>query len=293
MNREREAAGEETFANPRNTAAGTMKTLDTKVVSKRGLDIFLYSVAHVRGTRLTGQWQALETPALLGPAHQHDLAPVPRPGRGAGLHRGVAGQARLARIRHRRRGGEGRLVRLAAGARLHVEVPALGHRVQVRGAPGPTVVREIGSTSAARASSRRWPPGAGRRWRAPRSRRASLFNEEEVARKDVRKGDTVLIEKGGDVIPKVVQVVVEGKRPPDTEPWKPPDGLPGLRHGGREGGGRGRSPLPERLLPGAGRGAAQHFARRHGHGHRGAGRGHRPRAAREGPGARTWPTSTA
>src|SRR5712691_7385430 len=43
MNREREAAGEEIFANPRNTAAGTMKTLDTKVVSKRGLDIFLYS----------------------------------------------------------------------------------------------------------------------------------------------------------------------------------------------------------------------------------------------------------
>ena len=70
MNREREAAGEETFANPRNTAAGTMKTLDTKVVSKRGLDIFLYSVAHVRGTRLTGQWQALEQPSLLGPAHE-------------------------------------------------------------------------------------------------------------------------------------------------------------------------------------------------------------------------------
>ena len=51
MNREREAAGEETFANPRNAAAGTMKTLDTKVVAKRGLDIFLYSVAHVRGRR--------------------------------------------------------------------------------------------------------------------------------------------------------------------------------------------------------------------------------------------------
>src|SRR5204862_8147231 len=55
--------------------------------------------------------------------------------------------------------------------------------------------------------------------------RASLFNEEEVARKDVRKGDTVLIEKGGDVIPKVVSVV-EARRPPDTAPWTPPTECP-------------------------------------------------------------------
>src|SRR6266540_2271982 len=51
--------------------------------------------------------------------------------------------------------------------------------------------------------------------------RATLHNEEEVARKDVRVGDTVLIEKGGDVIPKVVRVVEE-KRPAGTSPWEPP-----------------------------------------------------------------------
>ena len=68
-------------------------------------------------------------------------------------------------------------------------------------------------------------PGAGRRWPARPSGRASLFNEEEVARKDVRVGDTVLIEKGGDVIPKVVQVV-DDKRPPDTQPWSPPTECP-------------------------------------------------------------------
>ena len=51
--------------------------------------------------------------------------------------------------------------------------------------------------------------------------RATLHNEEEVARKDVREGDTVVIEKGGDVIPKVVRVIEE-KRPPGTHPWKPP-----------------------------------------------------------------------
>src|SRR6266568_803334 len=60
---------------------------------------------------------------------------------------------------------------------------------------------------------------------ASRISRATLHNEEEVARKDVRVGDTVLIEKGGDVIPKVVRVVEE-KRPAGTSPWTPPDVCP-------------------------------------------------------------------
>ena len=51
INREREEAEEEPFANPRNAAAGTMKSLDARVVAKRGLDIFLYAIAHVKGAR--------------------------------------------------------------------------------------------------------------------------------------------------------------------------------------------------------------------------------------------------
>ena len=49
INREREEAEEEPFANPRNAAAGTMKSLDARVVAKRGLDVFLYAIAHVEG----------------------------------------------------------------------------------------------------------------------------------------------------------------------------------------------------------------------------------------------------
>ena len=54
---------------------------------------------------------------------------------------------------------------------------------------------------------------------------ATLHNEEDLARKDVREGDTVLIERGGDVIPKVVQVVLD-KRPPGTKAWAPPETCP-------------------------------------------------------------------
>jgi DNA ligase (NAD+) len=55
--------------------------------------------------------------------------------------------------------------------------------------------------------------------------RATLHNEEEVARRDVRVGDTVLIERGGDVIPKVVRAV-ESKRPAGARPWTPPEACP-------------------------------------------------------------------
>ncbi len=54
INREREEAEEEPFANPRNAAAGTMKSLDARVVAKRGLDVFLYAIAHVEGAAPRG-----------------------------------------------------------------------------------------------------------------------------------------------------------------------------------------------------------------------------------------------
>ena len=55
--------------------------------------------------------------------------------------------------------------------------------------------------------------------------RATLHNEDEVARKDVRVGDTVLIQRAGDVIPEVVKVIMEN-RPPDAEPFKMPSNCP-------------------------------------------------------------------
>jgi len=225
MNREREAAGEETFANPRNAAAGSMKTLDTQVVKKRGLDIFLYSVAHVKGVRLTGQWQTLEQLRQWG-LRTNDTSRACH-----GLDEVLAF---IADWRDKRDALEydidGVVVKVDSFA-LQQELGftskfprwAIAFKYPARQAS--TVVLDIevnvGRTGKLTPVAVLEPtPLAG-----TTVARASLFNEEEVARKDVRKGDTVLIEKGGDVIPKVVSVV-EGKRPPGTEPWKPPTECP-------------------------------------------------------------------
>jgi DNA ligase (NAD+) len=225
MNREREAEGEETFANPRNAAAGSMKTLDTQVVKKRGLDIFLYAVAHVKGARLTGQWQTLEQLRKWG-LRTNDTSRACH-----GLQEVLAF---IDEWRDKRDSLEydidGVVVKVDSFA-LQQELGftskfprwAIAFKYPARQAS--TVVLDIevnvGRTGKLTPVAVLEPtPLAG-----TTVARASLFNEEEVARKDVRKGDTVLIEKGGDVIPKVVSVV-EAKRPPGTEPWKPPTECP-------------------------------------------------------------------
>jgi DNA ligase (NAD+) len=225
INREREDAGEEPFANPRNAAAGTMKTLDSRVVAERGLDIFFYQAAHVAGATLGSQADAL--------AKLRDWGLKTNPtsrvcqGLDAVLAFCAEWQAKRDSLEY---DIDGVVVKVDAFA-LQQELGftakfprwAIAYKYPARQAA--TVVRaievQVGRTGKLTPVAHLDPVFLAGSTVA----RATLHNEEEVARKDVRVGDSVLIEKGGDVIPKVVQVV-EARRPKHTSPWKPPATCP-------------------------------------------------------------------
>ena len=225
INREREEREEEPFANPRNAAAGTMKNLDARVVKERGLDTFVYSVAHAPGVRLTGQWDAL------GRMRAWGLRTNPASRLCHGLDEVLAFCHEWQEKRDSLEFDiDGVVVKVDDHA-LQAELGftskfprwAIAFKYPARQAA--TVVRaidvQVGRTGKLTPVAKLDPvPLAG-----STVSRATLHNEEEVARKDVRVGDTVLIEKGGDVIPKVVRVVEES-RPPGTVPWTAPDRCP-------------------------------------------------------------------
>jgi DNA ligase (NAD+) len=225
MNREREEADEEPFANPRNAAAGTMKSLDARVVARRGLDAFLYQIVHVQGAAAGSQWEALELLRSWG------LRTNPASRRCVGLDKvmGFVDDWRDQR---------GALEYEIDGVVVKVDdfglqqelgytskFPRWAIAYKYPAMQAATVVEaievQVGRTGKFTPVAHLVPVALA----GATVSRATLHNEEEIARKDVRVGDTVLIERGGEVIPKVVSVVAE-KRPHGAVPWVPPERCP-------------------------------------------------------------------
>jgi DNA ligase (NAD+) len=225
MNRDRVEREEAPFANPRNAAAGTIKSLDPQVTASRGLDLFVYSIAHLEGVRVRSQSEALDKLRDWG------LKTNPASRLCHGLDQVLA---YCEEWRERRDTLEyeidGVVVKVNAFA-LQEELGftskfprwAIAYKYPARQAA--SVVREIGvyvgRTGKITPVAHLEPVYLG----GVTVARVTLHNEEEVARKDVRAGDTVVVERGGDVIPKIVSVV-EAKRPEDARPWTPPARCP-------------------------------------------------------------------
>jgi DNA ligase (NAD+) len=212
LNDERRQAGESLFANPRNATAGTLKLLDSRTVARRPLSIVLYAAGDSDGFSLTTQ------NALLGWIRQTGL-PAPewwkRCQTAAEVIAAVAelGQKRAsfgyptdgAVIKvddfalHPRLGQTAKAPRWAIAYKYsaeQTETLLLGITVQVGRTGVLTPVAELQPVFLAGSTISR----------------ATLHNADEIGKKDLRIGDTVIIEKAGDVIPAVVQVVPE-KRP--------------------------------------------------------------------------------
>ena len=233
-NREREAADEPPFANPRNAAAGTMRNLDPARVSKRGLSAFMYQL--VSGDRQT------DSPPDGGPyrSHAEMLTAMGDWGLPVEPHwRTCHGIEEVsvfcAEWADRRRTldfeTDGVVVKvddLALRQRLGAtaKFPRWATAFKFPAVQATTILKEIrvnvGRTGAVTPYAVLEPVFLA----GSTISMATLHNAEDVARKDLREGDRVLIEKGGDVIPKIVKIILSPEGQPRQSPWQMPEVCP-------------------------------------------------------------------
>ena len=226
LNRQREEAGEPPFANPRNAAAGTLRMLDPRLTARRPLDLFVWQLVEVRGADMpTSHWDALQLARELG----FKINPLAR------RVQGIQGVEAYCREMQEGRDAlayevDGCVIKLddlqqqrLAGQTARAPRWAVAYKFAARQAT--TVVKEIriqvGRTGALTPVAILEPVALA----GTTISRCTLHNEEELRRKDVRVGDRVLLERGGDVIPKIIKVVLEA-RPADAAPFAWPQSCP-------------------------------------------------------------------
>jgi DNA ligase (NAD+) len=221
INQERADAGEPLYANPRNVAAGTMRNLDPALVARRGLKAFVYQYVGPTGDAPTAHFELLSAMRAWGlPIEPH-----------AAMCRGIDEVLEFCRAWDTKRrelefDTDGVVVKLAdlvlrerlgstakfprwatafkfAAQQQHTKLLRIEVNVGRTGANTPYAVLEPVFVAGSTVSM------------------ATLHNAEDIARKDLREGDTVVIEKAGDVIPRVVAPVLS-LRPPDSKPWVMP-----------------------------------------------------------------------
>ncbi len=226
INQEREQAGEALFANPRNAAAGTLRQLDAKVVAKRKLNFFAYTL-HLPNhpEHPTSQWESLELLQKMGfrvdPNRKlcQSLAEVEEY-----YQKWDTARRNLSYLT------DGVVVKLNSYSlqqRLGFtqKFPRWAIALKYPAEEAPTIVKDIivnvGRTGAVTPMAVMQPVQLA----GTTVQRATLHNSDRVSELDIRIGDTVIIRKAGEIIPEVVRVMSQ-LRPPGTQPYQMPTHCP-------------------------------------------------------------------
>ena len=226
LNRQRLADGLPPFANPRNSAAGSVRLLDPRITAQRRLDCYFYALEQCEnGKAPETHWESLELLRGLGlrtnpaSARREDLDGVLEyvadlESRRHELDYEIDGVVvKVERFDQRERAGAtSKFPRWAAAFKF----PAEQSTTLVR-----DIVVQVGRTGAMTPVAELEPVQLA----GTTVSRATLHNEEEVQRKDVRVGDTVLVEKAGEIIPQVVKVI-ESERPKRSKRFVMPEVCP-------------------------------------------------------------------
>ncbi|MDD5531599.1 MAG: NAD-dependent DNA ligase LigA [Syntrophales bacterium] len=226
LNRRREEAGEPVFANPRNAAAGSLRQLDSRITSRRPLDLCCYGIGDIAGgASIRTQWDLRRALSAWGfPVSEH----VRRVENVEGC---LAYFRETEAERHNfpfeidgivikvdsldlqeRLGTVSRSPRWALACKFQaVQETTVVEKIEIN----------VGRTGALTPVAVLKPVRVG----GVTVSRASLHNQDEIERKDVRVGDTVVVQRAGDVIPEIVQVVTS-KRRPGSELFRMPEYCP-------------------------------------------------------------------
>jgi DNA ligase (NAD+) len=225
LNQAQEAAGKKIFANPRNAAAGSLRQKDPTVTKSRPLQMFAYAWGEVSAPVAETHWGFLEKLRDWGFPTNPLVELQPEVDGCLAFYRQIEEQR--ARLNYDIDGMVYKVNRLDWQDRLGFvsRAPrwAIAHKFPAEKAQTvlTDIIIQVGRTGVLTPVANLTPVTVG----GVVVSRATLHNQDEIARKDVRKGDTVIIQRAGDVIPQVVSVVMD-KRPAGSESYVFPDTCP-------------------------------------------------------------------
>jgi len=225
LNEERAREGQPLFANPRNAAAGSVRQLDPRVTARRPLDIFIYALGWAEGETPPTHWESLEWLGSLGFRINPNNVRVPD----------IEAAVRLCGEWQERREGleyeiDGLVVKID-DRELHDRLGIVGREprwaIAYKFPPIQATTKlksievNVGRTGSLNPYAKLEPVRVG----GATVKLATLHNEDDIRRKDIRIGDTVIIQRAGDVIPQVVGPVVSLRTGEERE-YRTPERCP-------------------------------------------------------------------
>ncbi len=225
LNRNQEKEELPPFANPRNAAAGSLRQLDSKITATRHLSIYCYEAGRIDGISFDTHEDFLSTLKEWGFPVNPEIQKVNNAETMVAFHRNL--EAKRDSLPYEIDGTVFKVnainQRNALGIRSRSPRWAIAGKFKAQQATTlvQNIIPSVGRTGAVTPVARLEPVNVG----GVVVTNATLHNQDEINRKDVRVGDTVLIQRAGDVIPEVVKVIL-AKRPPKTKTYQLPTACP-------------------------------------------------------------------